>query len=104
VLDLGAVVALKQITHLPVIVDPSHAAGKHELVAGLARGAIACGADGLIIECHPEPAKSVSDARQALSLEAMVALVHSLKPVAEAVGRQMAGRPQIRALASASRT
>ncbi len=55
VLDLGAVVALKQLTHLPVIVDPSHAAGKRELVADLARAAIACGADGLIIECHPEP-------------------------------------------------
>jgi 3-deoxy-7-phosphoheptulonate synthase len=100
VLDLGAVVALKQITHLPVLVDPSHAAGKRELVAALARGAIACGADGLIIECHPEPEKSVSDARQALSLEAMVALVQSLKPVAEAIGRTMAGEVLPRALAT----
>ena len=87
VLDLGAVVALKQLTHLPVIVDPSHAVGKRELVAPLARAAVACGADGLIIECHPEPEKSVSDARQALSLEDMVELVHSLQPVAAAVGR-----------------
>ncbi|HEY9785091.1 MAG TPA: 3-deoxy-7-phosphoheptulonate synthase [Candidatus Obscuribacterales bacterium] len=91
VLDLGAVVALKQLTHLPVIVDPSHAAGKRELVPDLARAAIACGADGLIIECHPEPDKSVSDARQALSLEDMVELVRSLKPIAEAVGRTIAG-------------
>ncbi len=91
VLDLGAVVALKQITHLPVIVDPSHAVGKRELVAPLAKAAIACGADGLIIECHPEPENSVSDARQALSLEDMVNLVHSLKPVAAAVGRVVAG-------------
>ncbi|MFE4108206.1 3-deoxy-7-phosphoheptulonate synthase [Almyronema epifaneia] len=89
VLDLGAVVALKQITHLPVIVDPSHAAGLRELVPNLAKAAIAAGADGLIIECHPEPEKSVSDARQALSLEEMVALVHSLKPIAEAVGRRI---------------
>ena len=89
VLDLGAVVALKQITHLPVIVDPSHAVGKRELVAPLAKAAIACGADGLIIECHPEPEKSVSDARQALSLEDMVNLVHSLKPVAASVGRRI---------------
>jgi 3-deoxy-7-phosphoheptulonate synthase len=89
VLDLGAVVALKQITHLPVIVDPSHASGKRELVAGLARGAIAAGADGLIVECHPEPEKSVSDARQALSLEAMVALAESLRPIAAAVGRRL---------------
>jgi 3-deoxy-7-phosphoheptulonate synthase len=92
VLDLGAVVALKQITHLPVIVDPSHAAGKRELVADLARAAIACGADGLIIECHPEPEKSVSDARQALSLEDMLALTRSLQPIAEAVGRKLESR------------
>ncbi|MDZ8050193.1 MAG: 3-deoxy-7-phosphoheptulonate synthase [Aulosira sp. ZfuVER01] len=89
VLDLGAVAALKQITHLPVIVDPSHAVGKRELVAPMARAAVACGADGLIIECHPEPEKSVSDARQALSLEDMVNLVDSLKPVAAAVGRNI---------------
>ena len=89
VLDLGAVAALKQITHLPVIVDPSHAVGKRELVAPLAKAAVACGADGLIIECHPEPEKSVSDARQALSLEDMVNLVDSLKPIAAAVGRNI---------------
>lgn len=89
VLDLGAVAALKQITHLPVIVDPSHALGKRELVAPLAKAAIACGADGLIIECHPEPEKSISDARQALSLEAMMELAHSLEVVATAVGRKI---------------
>jgi 3-deoxy-7-phosphoheptulonate synthase len=89
VLDLGAVVALRQLTHLPIIVDPSHAAGKRELVADLARAAVACGADGLIVECHPEPEKSVSDARQALSLPDMVDLVHSLPLIAEAVGRKV---------------
>ncbi len=89
VLDLAAVAALKQITHLPVIVDPSHAVGKRELVAPMAKAAIATGADGLIIECHPEPEKSVSDARQALSLEDMVNLVQSLKPVAASVGRNI---------------
>lgn len=87
VLDLGAVVALKQITHLPVIVDPSHAAGKRELVANLGRAAIAAGADGIIVECHPEPEQSVSDARQALSLEAMTELARSLGAIATAVGR-----------------
>jgi len=87
VLDLGAVVALKQITHLPVLVDPSHAAGKSELVADLARAAIAAGADGLLVECHPEPAQSVSDARQALSLDDMVDLVQSIRPIATAVHR-----------------
>jgi 3-deoxy-7-phosphoheptulonate synthase len=89
VLDLGAVVALKQITHLPVIVDPSHAAGKRELVADLAKAAIACGADGVMVECHPEPEKSVSDARQALSLDEMVSLAHNLKAIAAAVGRSI---------------
>jgi 3-deoxy-7-phosphoheptulonate synthase len=94
VLDLGAVVALKQLSHLPVIVDPSHACGKREMVADLSRAAIACGADGLIIECHPEPEKSVSDARQALSLEDMLALVRSLKPIAAAVGRAVKNDPK----------
>lgn len=92
VLDLGAVVALRQLTHLPVIVDPSHAAGKRELVPDLARAAIACGADGLIIECHPEPELSVSDARQALSLPDMQALIESLADIAKAVGRRIAYR------------
>ncbi|NES65639.1 MAG: 3-deoxy-7-phosphoheptulonate synthase [Okeania sp. SIO2D1] len=89
VLDLGAVAALKQLTHLPVIVDPSHAAGKRELVAPLAKAAIAGGADGLMIECHPVPEESVSDARQALSLEDMVELVESLRPIATGVGRNI---------------
>ena len=89
VLDLGAVVALKQLTHLPVIVDPSHAAGKRELIADLARAAVACGADGLIIECHPEPEKSVSDARQAISLDEMVKIIESIRPIAAAVGRSV---------------
>jgi 3-deoxy-7-phosphoheptulonate synthase len=102
VLDLGAVAALKQITHLPVIVDPSHAVGKRELVAPMAKAAVACGADGLIMECHPEPEKSVSDARQALSLDDMVNLVHSLRPVAAAVGRQIAEPLNLPQLALAS--
>lgn len=95
VLDLGAVVALKQLTHLPVIVDPSHAVGKRELVPDLARAAIACGADGLIIECHPTPEKSVSDARQALSLTDMAELVQSLAAIAAAVGRRVGHRDEV---------
>lgn len=92
VLDLGAVVALRQITHLPVIVDPSHAAGRRELIADLSKAAIACGADGLMIECHPHPDQSISDAQQAISLDDMVSLVHSLKSIAQAVGRRVKGR------------
>lgn len=89
VLDLGTVVALKHITHLPVMVDPSHAAGRRELIPSLALAAIAAGADGLIIECHPTPETSVSDAQQALSLEEMAELIERLKPVAAAVGRRI---------------
>lgn len=89
VLDLGAVVALKQLTHLPVMVDPSHAAGKRELVPALARAAIAAGADGLIVECHPVPDASVSDARQALTLENMATLARSLEPMAAVLGRRL---------------
>lgn len=89
ILDLGTVVALKQLTHLPVLVDPSHAAGKRELVPALAKAAIACGADGLIIEAHPVPEESVSDARQALSLPDLVDLVQDLRAIAQAVGRQI---------------
>ena len=91
ILDLGAVVALKQLTHLPILVDPSHAAGRRELIADLSRAAIACGADGLIIECHPDPDRAISDAQQTISLAAMMELVDSLKPIAMAVGRSIAG-------------
>lgn len=66
-LDLGAVAWLKRATHLPVIVDPSHAAGRPELVAPLAKAGLAAGADGLIVEVHPEPAEARSDGRQAIS-------------------------------------
>lgn len=89
VLDLGAVAVLKQMTHLPVIVDPSHAAGRADIIPDLARAAIACGADGLIIEAHPEPEKSVSDAKQALSLEELAELMLSLDGIARAVGRKI---------------
>ena len=91
VLDLGAAAMLKQLTHLPVLVDPSHAAGKRELVADLSRAAVALGIDGLLIECHPEPDKSISDARQTISLAQMNDLIASLAPVAQAVGRTMPG-------------
>jgi 3-deoxy-7-phosphoheptulonate synthase len=89
VLDLGAVVALKQLSHLPVVVDPSHACGRREMVSDLCRAAIACGADGLMVECHPDPEKSVSDARQALSCDELLELLSELKPIAAAVGRRL---------------
>jgi 3-deoxy-7-phosphoheptulonate synthase len=89
VLDLGAVALIKELTHLPIIVDPSHATGKRTLVTPCAKAGVAVGADGLIVEAHPIPEKSVSDASQALSMDDLCALVHAVQPVATAVGRQI---------------
>ncbi|MCB9470984.1 MAG: 3-deoxy-7-phosphoheptulonate synthase [Candidatus Obscuribacterales bacterium] len=98
VLDLGAVAVLKSMTDLPVLVDPSHALGKSEFVATMAGAAIAAGADGLVVECHPRPAQSVSDARQALSFDEMQGLVDAIAPIAEAVGRSVGQREFQKAL------
>ena len=92
VLDLGAVVALKQLTHLPVIVDPSHACGRREMVADLSLAAVACGADGLLIEAHPRPEQSISDARQTISTDDLAALCPRLEAVAATRGRHLADR------------
>jgi 3-deoxy-7-phosphoheptulonate synthase len=86
-LDVCAVPVLKERTHLPVIVDPSHAAGRRELVPALARAAVAAGADGLIVEVHPEPERALSDGRQSLDPAGFAALMEQLRPVAGAVGR-----------------
>lgn len=88
-LDVSAVPVLKELSHLPVIVDPSHAAGKWELVAPIARAAVAAGADGLLIEVHPRPAEALSDGAQQLKLDTFAALMESLRPVAAAVGRTL---------------
>ena len=88
-LDLSAVPMLKQLSHLPVIVDPSHGTGKWELVEPMSRAAIAAGADGLIVEVHPRPEEALSDGAQSLKPARFAALVESLKPIAEAVGRTL---------------
>jgi len=77
-LDISAVVVLKQLTHLPVIVDPSHAAGHWKYVAPLARAAVAVGADGIIVEVHPEPEKAVSDGMQSLKPEKFYQLMEDI--------------------------
>lgn len=74
-LDIGAVAVLKNLTHLPVIVDPSHAAGNRELVPPLSKAAVAAGADGLLIEAHPHPDKALSDAAQSLYPEQLAKLM-----------------------------
>jgi 3-deoxy-7-phosphoheptulonate synthase len=88
-LDLSAVPVLKGQTHLPVIVDPSHAAGRYELVAPLAKAALAAGADGLMIEVHASPEAALCDGNQSLKPERFSRLVAELAAVARAVGREV---------------
>ena len=87
-LDVSAVPVLKRLTHLPVIVDPSHAAGDRELVTPLALAAAAAGADGLIVEAHPNPAAALCDQAQALSPEDLMDLSARLRPIVAAQGRE----------------
>jgi 3-deoxy-7-phosphoheptulonate synthase len=87
--DINAIPLLKQLTHLPVMADPSHGTGKWDLVAPVARGAVAAGADGLIIEVHPNPAKALSDGGQSLKPEKFAQMVMDVRRVAEAVGRSV---------------
>jgi 3-deoxy-7-phosphoheptulonate synthase len=89
-LDVAAIPVLKAETHLPVIVDPSHAGGRADLVAPLAYAAVAAGADGLIIEVHPSPEAALSDGDQSLSLPQFETLMSRLGAFAEAAGRPLA--------------
>jgi 3-deoxy-7-phosphoheptulonate synthase len=88
-LDISAVPALKRHSHLPVIVDPSHAAGHWSYVAALSKAAVAAGADGLLIEIHPDPESALCDGKQCLRLNRFVELVGELRRVAQSVGRKM---------------
>jgi 3-deoxy-7-phosphoheptulonate synthase len=88
-LDLNAVPYIKQRTHLPVIVDPSHGTGIRDLVTPMALAAAACGADGLMIEVHHNPAAALSDGAQSLYPAQFEALMQALRPVARAVGREL---------------
>ena len=86
-LDLSAVPVLKNLSHLPVVVDPSHGTGHWELVPAMSMAAVAAGADGLLIEVHPDPERAVSDGAQSLKPERFAQLMEQLKAIAEAVGR-----------------
>jgi 3-deoxy-7-phosphoheptulonate synthase len=88
--DINAIPVLKSLTHLPVILDPSHSTGLWEYVASVAKAGVAAGADGLIIEVHNDPANALSDGRQSLTPEKFAALVKQVKAVAEAVERRLA--------------
>ncbi|MFZ0548802.1 MAG: 3-deoxy-7-phosphoheptulonate synthase [Candidatus Promineifilaceae bacterium] len=86
-LDTNAIALVKQISSFPVIGDPSHATGRSDLVIPAARAAIAAGADGLLVECHPDPATALSDGEQALPLEMLPQLVKEVGRIAAAMGR-----------------
>ena len=94
-LDVSAVAVLKAETHLPVIVDPSHAAGNASLVTPLALAAVAAGADGLLIEVHPAPASAMSDGDQSLDFAMFGDLMRRLGPIANAVGRTLAAQRMV---------
>lgn len=88
--DINAIPVLKNLTHLPVILDPSHATGHFDYVAPIARAGIAAGADGLIVEVHPDPAHAVSDGKQSLKPEKFAEMVKQVRAIAEVMGRRIA--------------
>ncbi len=88
-LDISAIPVIKKLTHLPIIVDPSHAAGRWEYIESLSKAAIAAGADGLIIEVHQTPELALSDGQQSLKPDRFKELVKKLKKIAEAIGRTL---------------
>jgi len=88
-LDLSAVPVIKQLSHLPIVVDPSHGVGKWDLVPAMAKASVAVGADGLLIEVHPNPAEALSDGEQSLKPKVFKELMEELKVVARAVGREI---------------
>ena len=91
-LDVSAIPAVKRLSHLPVVVDPSHAAGLWWMVEPLAKAAVAVGADGLMIEVHPDPAKALSDGPQSLTFDAFDKLMADLKPYVDLAGRTFEAR------------
>ena len=90
-LDLNIVPAIKQLSHLPIIVDPSHGTGRHDLIIPMSRAAIGAGADGLIIEVHPKPAEAFSDGEQSLTLKAFQQLMMEVAGIAIAMGKTLKG-------------
>jgi 3-deoxy-7-phosphoheptulonate synthase len=87
--DLSAIPVVHKLSHLPIIADPSHGTGVREHVPAMARAAVACGADGLILEVHPTPDRALSDGAQTLYIEQFAALVPGLRMIAEAIGRRV---------------
>ena len=89
-LDIAAIPVIKQLSHLPIVADPSHGTGRRDKVAPMARAAVAAGADGLIIEVHPDPEHALSDGEQSLYPDQFVQLMKEIRAIAPAVGRKIA--------------
>jgi 3-deoxy-7-phosphoheptulonate synthase len=88
-LDISAIPVVKRFSHLPIIVDPSHASGDWRYVNALAKSAIAAGADGIIVEVHPDPMNALSDGKQSLKIEVFRELIEDIKKIANAIGRTL---------------
>lgn len=87
--DISTIPVIKELSHLPIIVDPSHGTGKWSLVDSVSKGAIAAGADGLLIEVHPDPATALSDGPQSLTPTNFAKLMDEMQPIAEAVNKKL---------------
>lgn len=94
-LDLAAVPMMKAMSHLPVVVDPSQGTGKRDLIAAMSNAAIACGADGLLIEVHPNPDHAIKDGSQSVTIGQFEAMVPQFEAIAQAVGRRMDIRARV---------
>jgi len=92
-MDIAAIPVIKQLSHLPVVADPSHGTGRRDKVAPMARAAVAAGADGLLIEVHPDPERALSDGAQSLYPDQFAQLMDDLRAIATAVGRQIDPTP-----------
>jgi len=88
-LDINAIPVLKELSHLPVIVDPSHATGRRSLVPAVSRAAIAAGADGLLVEMHPHPEEALCDGDQSITPDMLEDMMKELKGIAKAIGRNI---------------
>ena len=88
-LDLSAVLAIRELSHLPVVVDPSQGTGRSSMVPAMSKAAVAVGADALIVEVHPHPERAIKDGAQSITIPAFQKLMQELPAVAEAVGRSL---------------
>jgi 3-deoxy-7-phosphoheptulonate synthase len=93
VFDLTAIPLVHQLSHLPVVADPSHGTGRRDVVPSMARAAVAAGADGILVEVHPTPERALSDAQQTIGTETFARLVAELRTIARAIGRSVAPSP-----------